>query len=249
MEESRPMEMIRIPAEEQVFEREAVLGRDATSVFPTESVKAEVESRANAFKALFGDDRRFVTESELRDIQDAQNQRSAEEVAASKPLAEVLRDAKEAKESAFQETWKQMKTGKNRPLDEEELEFFDAVAEAEALKRRREQEEEAAELDSFRRLRQEQEEGLRSDPPGVLIGPAAPPPETAGRAAPQQTGPRLPQKRGLGAVLKPMLRRVVRKEDDAADPPAASDPEGDTGLAGLLGGYASSGDEGAGDLA
>ncbi|KFM27463.1 hypothetical protein F751_1240 [Auxenochlorella protothecoides] len=166
---------------------------------------------------------------QLRDIQDAQNQRSAEEVAASKPLAEVLRDAKEAKESAFQETWKQMKTGKNRPLDEEELEFFDAVAEAEALKRRREQEEEAAELDSFRRLRQEQEEGLRSDPPG--------------------TGPRLPQKRGLGAVLKPMLRRVVRKEDDAADPPAASDPEGDTGLAGLLGGYASSGDEGAGDLA
>lgn len=47
---------------------------------------------------------------QLRDIQDAQNQRSAEEVAASKPLAEVLRDAKEAKESAFQETWKQMKT-------------------------------------------------------------------------------------------------------------------------------------------
>jgi len=32
-------------------------------------------------------------------------------VAPSKPLAEVLREAKEAKEEAFQAMWRQMKTG------------------------------------------------------------------------------------------------------------------------------------------
>jgi hypothetical protein len=31
-------------------------------------------------------------------------------LSADKPLVEVLREAKEAKEAAFQETWKQMKT-------------------------------------------------------------------------------------------------------------------------------------------
>lgn len=54
--------------EEQVFAREEVVGRDASSVFPTETRKAEVDARAQAFKALFGDNRRFVTETEVREL-------------------------------------------------------------------------------------------------------------------------------------------------------------------------------------
>ena len=48
-----------------MFDREEVLGRDVASVFPTKAAKAELENRAQVFKALFGDDKRFVTESEV----------------------------------------------------------------------------------------------------------------------------------------------------------------------------------------
>jgi hypothetical protein len=51
-----------------------------------------------------------------------------------------------------------MKTGKNRPLDEDELEFLDGVAAAENAKRKREAEEEAAELDAFHQALKEQQE-------------------------------------------------------------------------------------------
>ncbi len=49
--------------EEQVFEREAVLGRDASSVFPTESA-ATAGADAAATKASLGA-LRFITESEV----------------------------------------------------------------------------------------------------------------------------------------------------------------------------------------
>ena len=47
--------------EERVYDREEVLGRDAKSVFPTES-KAEV---LNAAKEMLGSTNRFITESEV----------------------------------------------------------------------------------------------------------------------------------------------------------------------------------------
>ena len=49
--------------EEQVFEREAVLGRDASSVFPTESA-ATAGADAAATRASLGA-LRFITESEV----------------------------------------------------------------------------------------------------------------------------------------------------------------------------------------
>lgn len=49
--------------EERVFDREEVLGRDATSVFPTES-KTEV-LKSDAAKELLGSSNRFITESEV----------------------------------------------------------------------------------------------------------------------------------------------------------------------------------------
>ena len=51
----------RARREERVFDREEVLGRDAKSVFPTES-KAEV---LNAAKEMLGSTNRFITESEV----------------------------------------------------------------------------------------------------------------------------------------------------------------------------------------
>lgn len=70
----------------------------------------------------------------------------------------ILQERKEAKEAEFQEKWKQIKTGKNRPLDEEELQFLDGIAEAEAARIRRIEDEEKKELDAFHRALQNQQE-------------------------------------------------------------------------------------------
>jgi hypothetical protein len=73
-------------------------------------------------------------------------------IAADKPLAQVLQDAKDAKEAAFQEGWKQMKVGKNRPLDEDEMGFLDSLAEAEAEQQRQVAREEADELAAYHQV-------------------------------------------------------------------------------------------------
>ena len=49
--------------QEQVFEREQVFGRDASSVFPTEGQKAAAEA-AEALKSKLGANR-FISESEV----------------------------------------------------------------------------------------------------------------------------------------------------------------------------------------
>lgn len=48
-----------------MYNREDVLGRDVATVFPTAAKKASADANAQAFKALFGEDRKFVTESEV----------------------------------------------------------------------------------------------------------------------------------------------------------------------------------------
>ncbi|KAI7840641.1 hypothetical protein COHA_005662 [Chlorella ohadii] len=117
--------LVRVPREEQYFDREEVLGRDAASVFPTESKKAAAQGAGLA--ELLGANKKFISETELQEIKSTMGLRPEDgTIAADKPLAEVLREAKEAKEAAFQEQWKKMKQGKNRPLDEDELDFVDS---------------------------------------------------------------------------------------------------------------------------
>lgn len=70
--------------------------------------------------------------------------------AADKPLAEVLAERKKAKQDAFDDQWKQMKTGKNRPLDPDELDFLDALARHEARQLNNMQQQEEAELQAYR---------------------------------------------------------------------------------------------------
>lgn len=50
-------------SEERVYERDAVLGRDARSVFPTEISKQAAADRASAAESVGG--RNFITESEV----------------------------------------------------------------------------------------------------------------------------------------------------------------------------------------
>ncbi|KAL3160520.1 hypothetical protein ABBQ32_010824 [Trebouxia sp. C0010 RCD-2024] len=142
-EEARKVELIRMPRQEQVFEREQVFGRDASSVFPTEGQKAAAEA-AEVLKSKLGANR-FISESEIQELQKEYG-KNTEGSEATKPLAHILLEAKQAKDEAFQNQWKQMKQGKNRPLDEEEVQFVDAL---EAARREKEQAERKQELDAL----------------------------------------------------------------------------------------------------
>ncbi|KAL0029492.1 hypothetical protein WJX77_011617 [Trebouxia sp. C0004] len=137
------VELVRVPRQEQVYEREAVFGRDASSVFPIEGQKAAAEAK-EALKTKLGANR-FISESEIQELQKEYggNGEGSEPI---KPLAHILLEAKQAKDEAFQNTWKQMKQGKNRPLDEEEVQFVDAL---EAASRDREQEQRKQEVDAL----------------------------------------------------------------------------------------------------
>ncbi|KAL3151358.1 hypothetical protein ABBQ38_013190 [Trebouxia sp. C0009 RCD-2024] len=142
-EDARKVELIRMPRQEQVFEREQVFGRDASSVFPTEGQKAAAEA-AEVLKSKLGANR-FISESEIQELQKEYG-KNTEGSEAIKPLAHILLEAKQAKDEAFQNQWKQMKQGKNRPLDEEEIQFVDAL---EAARRDKEQAERKQELDAL----------------------------------------------------------------------------------------------------
>ncbi|KAF6257303.1 N-terminal domain of NEFA-interacting nuclear protein NIP30-domain-containing protein [Scenedesmus sp. NREL 46B-D3] len=145
--EQRGVDMVRLEKAEEVYDVEEVLGRDASSVFP--SLQAQLDPMEQ-LKAAVGA-KRFVTEAELEEIKAARGLRADDGTAAvDKPLAEVLAERKKAKQDAFDDTWKQMKTGKNRPLDADELEFYDSLAQQEAEQHRRMRQEEDEELAAFR---------------------------------------------------------------------------------------------------
>lgn len=102
---------------ERLYDREAVeavLGRDTSSVFPTEIAKLAAEERKSAADSLGG--RNFITEKEQEELRAEQAGPAGESIVPEKPLAEVLAEAKQAKEDAFQAQWKQMKTGGPRAL-------------------------------------------------------------------------------------------------------------------------------------
>lgn len=51
--------------EERVYEREAIFGRDASSVFPTETAKARAQQMEELKKAVGLDSSKFITESQV----------------------------------------------------------------------------------------------------------------------------------------------------------------------------------------
>lgn len=255
----RKVELLRVPRTEQLFDREEVLGRDASSVFPTES-KAAAGLDPEAVREMLGTNTRFISETQLEDIKSQRGSRVEDgSLAADKPLVEVLREAKEAKEAAFQETWKQMKTGKNKPLDEEEAEFLGHIAEAEQAARRSVANQEAEELAAFQEAVRHQREAPRVA--GPVAGPAAEPPpghpahnSNSVRAAAQPVTRKPPL-----ISVKPVARTIVLAKRQAQPGAGGSgggaeqtpdakrqrgSPTGgggsEPGLAGLLGAYSSS---------
>lgn len=103
--------MLRLPKEEEVYDREEVLGRDASSVFPRAAAEQAATGRAAVVEAL-GGSRRFISETELAEIKASRGLTADDgSVAADKPLAAILAERKAQKDAAFQEQWRQMKTG------------------------------------------------------------------------------------------------------------------------------------------
>ena len=148
------------------------MGRDTASVFPNESKKAALQTDA-AQAILQKGKQKFISETELAEIKSITGGKGRIEdgsIAADKPLAVILREQREAKDAQFKEQWKQMKTGKNRPLDEDEMEFLDGIAAAENARRQREADEEAAELDAFHKALKEQQETKARDDLEAEIG-------------------------------------------------------------------------------
>ena len=119
-----PLVRISTGDDERLVDREVVMGRDTASVFPTESRAAGASSKTAA-AAEFG--ARFVTAAALRE----EKEQNEENDAPMLPLSEVLQQARERKEAEFEERWRAMKQGKNRPLDEEEAAFYDEMRAAE----------------------------------------------------------------------------------------------------------------------
>jgi hypothetical protein len=143
--------------------------------------------------------------------------------AADKSLAEVLQANKDAKEQAFQEVWKSMKVGKNRPLDEDEITFYDDLAKQTWRKEREESAADAEEMSAFKLAREQQLVAKAPEPSPAaaasLLAPSAP---AAKRKAPV----------GLRAVVK-----VVKKHAAASTPAASKEQQGGDGgaLFGLAG--------------
>jgi hypothetical protein len=109
----RGVELVREEPEVRYFDRELVLGRDTSSVFP----KAARDSAQAEFAASVGlAAPRFVTETELEELKLARGGclEDGTVSAADKPLHEVLRENKEKKEAEFQAKWKLMKCAAER---------------------------------------------------------------------------------------------------------------------------------------
>lgn len=92
---------------------------------------------------------RFVTEAEASRA--AERRLPGSEVGdPSKPLVQVLRETAAAKEAAREERERELRIGKNRPLDAEELAFFQAVEEETKAKERAQKREEEDAMAAFR---------------------------------------------------------------------------------------------------
>ncbi|GMH33042.1 hypothetical protein BSKO_00876 [Bryopsis sp. KO-2023] len=234
--ERLPVEMIRLPAEEEEEpEDEGPVGRDAASVFPNEA-RAQQEAQTEQLLEAVGAGR-FISETELEEIrtQGLSAKTETGQILPERPLAEVLAENKRKKEEEFQDQWKQMKQGKNRPLDADEFEFIDTLHQNEVDRSRRMEEEEKTELDAFKAaVEANAEQNLESRDSGA---------ETTAPA-------RKPKDRATsGVTFRPVARvRVVRKaeNDSVGRSPKRQRQEcsgkEETVLGGLLGNY-DSGDE------
>lgn len=234
--------------QEEVYDAEQVLGRDIKSVFPTESKRAVLES--DAAKAILEQgSRKFITESELAEITAASRRRDGVgdgDEAPTKPLAQILLEQRAEKEARFQEQWKQMKIGKNRPLDEDDLQFLDSFWKAETEEVKRRTQEEEIEIEEFQKLRKKmlnsnvveenRSKNLKREGSGRVLNHQAPPPASTRTS------------KLVKLLVKPKPSHPPAEEEAhlechkraKMEPPASQGGQERTiGLSGLLGDYGS----------
>jgi hypothetical protein len=258
------VQLVRVEAPERVFDRDKVLGRDAASVFPS-LAQTNADRVVSATQAVVGS-MNFVTESELEEIKAKRGgalrpeDGTAEE---QKPLWAVLQEAKEAKEEAFQQGWKTIKQGQNKPLDEDEVEFLDDVDAQAREDERRRADRDRDDVETFRLMR-ETMVVVRAADDAARPAPAAAPDAAAkrrrgaiGAAARDASAEPATKAAGKAAAAAARWRPVVRlakrkkaepesggkEKDDAADAPPPEPPTRDRdegeedagGLGGLLG--------------
>lgn len=147
-----------------------------------------------------------------------------------------MRENKAAKDEEFKNVWKNMKIGKNRPLEADELEYYDRLAQDEAGKELDRRKEEEMELEEFRRQAQASSipEAPHSGAAGgqASVGPYLPPPSLLKRPAP---------------AIKPLLKikpkdysMIAKKDNEPASKKAKGEKtieEEGSGPLGLLADY------------
>lgn len=214
MGDSKGVPLLRVEAEEKLYDAAAIFGRDADDVFPTDAKQNIEESVEGQIGGLGG--LKFVTEAEIHKIREQRGDRPEDgTLSVDKSLAEVLAENKEAKEEAFQEVWKSMKEGKNRPLDDDEAEFLESVAKSEWRANRAHKEQEDEQLVAFQLARAEME--------NVVTKPALEPEQII---SPDFLGPKPLVKRKPASMLlrvKPVVKTSSNKKArvETSEPPAA----------------------------
>ena len=220
--------MVRVERAERTYDREKALGRDTASVFPS---LGDGDGDGDGATATASE--KFVTERELERLRalgasDGDERRGAGDEAvdanAGKPLYQILAERREEKDREFQEQWASMKVGKNKPLDEEEVEFLDEIeSERRAAEAKRKREEDG-ELEAFKRAQRGEDRGGMTTTKGEG--------ETATTSAPAAVVARKRPSAGVRAKPKVTIAREPEVTDDANE-----------GLGGLLGDYGSDSDD------
>lgn len=216
MDDSGSVPLVRVAAEERLYDVEAVLGRDVSSVFRSEAKKDDPDMEA-AIGGL-----KFVTETELEKLKAERGERPEDgTLVPDKSLAEILADNKQAKEDAFQDVWRSMKEGKNRPLDEDESDFLDLLKKQDWLKDREKKEMEDRELTAFQLKRAELDD---------RVLPASEPKAAAEIHAPQRL-----KRKTVPAVLhvKPVKKQVTKQSEQLESKGTQSEVPTGGGLLGL----------------
>lgn len=242
--------LMRVEAPERMYDRDQVLGRDTASVFPT-MAQANAEKVVTATQSVLGS-MNFVTETELEEIKAKRGGLLRPEDGTAAPersLWEAIQEAKEAKERAFQEGWKTMKQGQNKPLDEEEAEFLDDMMDQRREEDRRRAERERDDVEAFRMMRETMV--VRAAPPRTAPGGTKRNAEKGAEKGADKGADAKRPKTGLGAavVVRPKIVAAKRRtESKPADPEPKPEPAVDAddddegGLGGLLG-YGSESDD------
>lgn len=176
------------------------VGRDIKDVFPITSKKQVVEDAKE--KGLL-DVKTFVSGSSTKDHGHAETRSIPLDT---RPLAEILMEQKAQKQAAFEADWKTMKTGKNRPLDEDEAAFLEQVVDNEINQQLDIRMKEEEQLKAFREA---QNEGF-SD--GRKLGQ----PKHGKKRPMESIGKMVPKKPSKIIQARKVVKVNDSKEDEAA---------------------------------